>query len=70
MLTFTIASFTTYNLVINIKPSETRLELNYITELTSEKGIYAKKNGRMPPLMLPQRWARSASKFPPKLFLS
>ena len=72
MLTLTTATFTSYNLVIIIKPSKTGLALNYITELTSEKDIYmhAKNNGRMSPLMLPKRWARSASKFPSKSFLS
>ena len=39
MLTFTTATFTSYNLVINLKPSKTGLELNYITELTREKDI-------------------------------
>ena len=45
MQAFTIATFTSYNLVINIEPSKTKLDLNYITmitELTSEKDIYAK----------------------------
>ena len=67
MLKFTTATFTSYNLVLNIKPSETGFELNYITELTSEKDIYmyAKNNGRMSPLKLPKR-----SKFPSKSFLS
>ena len=72
MLTFTTATFISYNLAINIKPSKIGLELSYIRELTSEKDIYmyAKNNGRMSPLMLPKRWARSASRFPSKSFLS
>ena len=39
MLTLTTATFTSYNLVINIKPSKTGLALDYITELTNEKDM-------------------------------
>ena len=36
MLTFTIAIFTSYNTVINIQPSKTRVQVNYIAELPSK----------------------------------
>ena len=44
MLTFIIATFTSYNPVINIKPSKTRVEINYIAELPSKinADIYVK----------------------------
>ena len=44
MLTFTIATFTSYNPVSNIKPSKTRVEINYIAELPNKirTDIYVK----------------------------
>ena len=42
MLTFTIVIFTSYNPVINIQPSKTRVQVNYIAELPSKTDIYVK----------------------------
>ena len=70
MLKFTTATFTSYNLVLNIKPSETGFELNYITELTSEKDIYMYAKKQWTHVSSKVTKEMGSSKFPSKSFLS